>query len=50
MNYIVLSARWLLTIALLVVVWVHAHWSVALSITLLSINAEAASIKRSGWR
>ena len=33
--------RWLLTTALLSVVWLSAHWSVALAITGLSMANEA---------
>ena len=32
--------RLILTVALLVVVWRHSHWSVALSLTLMSIGIE----------
>jgi len=32
--------RWLLSIALLIVVWLHAHWSVALSLSLIFIYIE----------
>jgi hypothetical protein len=32
--------RWALTFALLVVVWFHAHWSVASSLTLMAIAVE----------
>lgn len=32
--------RWALTIALLVIVWRHAHWSVALSLCLLTLATE----------
>lgn len=32
--------RLILTVALMVVVWFHAHWSVALSLTLMSIAIE----------
>lgn len=35
--------RIILTIALLVVVWQNAHWSVALSLTLVSIGMESCS-------
>ena len=34
--------RFALTAALLVVVWRHAHWSVALSITLLTVAVEVS--------
>ena len=36
-----MAIRWLLTVALLVVVWFNAHWSVALMLTGLSIANEA---------
>ena len=32
--------RWFLTVVLLVVVFFHAHWSVGLAITLLSVANE----------
>lgn len=32
--------RWILTAALLWVVWHHSHWSVALSMTLLAASNE----------
>lgn len=35
--------RYALTIALLVFVWRHSHWSVALCLTLLSIETEINS-------
>jgi len=38
------SGRNLGMLAILVVVWRHSHWSVALSITLLSIAEELRSI------
>jgi hypothetical protein len=33
--------RWFLSVALLIVVWFHAHWSVALSLSLLAFTVEA---------
>lgn len=36
--------RWLLSIVLIVIVWFHAHWSVALSITLLCVANEFDAI------
>lgn len=38
------AIRMMLTFALLVVVWRHSYWSVALSLTLLAVGAEAATI------
>ncbi len=40
--------RWTLSATLLVVVWQHSHWSVALVITLLTVNGElvAANVER----
>lgn len=35
--------RWALSVALLFVVWHHAHWSVALMLTLLGISDELGS-------
>lgn len=32
--------RWLFTVVLLAVVWSHSHWSVALSISFLSVANE----------
>lgn len=32
--------RWVLTVWLLVIVWLHSHWSVAVSLTLLFIASE----------
>lgn len=34
-------ARWTLSLILLIVVWFHAHWSVALVLSLLAISVEA---------
>lgn len=40
-----------LTVALLVTVWWHSHWSVALCLTLLVTATEISSINRpSSWR
>lgn len=33
--------RWILSVALVVEIWKHSHWSVALTMTLLCVNAEA---------
>lgn len=38
---ITLILRLLLTVVLLVIVWRHSHWSVALAITLLSVANES---------
>ena len=35
--------RWILSIVLLSFVWLHSHWSVALSITLMFFFAEAVT-------
>lgn len=35
--------RWVFTVALLVVVWQNSHWSVALTITFLSIETELSN-------
>ena len=35
--------RWATTLALLYYVWLNSHWSVALSITLITLNAEATA-------
>lgn len=40
MSRAVFSIRLVLTVVLLVVVWRHAHWSVALCLTLLAIFSE----------
>ncbi len=37
-------ARWLITACILVLVWQNVHWSVALAITGLSVNAEVIAI------
>ena len=37
------AVRIILTGVILVVVWNHAHWSVALAITGLTLNGEAVS-------
>ena len=42
---ITIGARWALTIILLLVVWFHSHWSVALAITGLSIANEIESLR-----
>ena len=43
-------ARWILSAGLLWIVWHHAHWSVALSLTLiffaLELHGEAARLRR----
>ena len=39
--WIVRSIRYALTIFMLVVVWNHAHWSVAGSLTLMTISIES---------
>lgn len=36
-------ARWILSAILLLIVWTHAHWSVALVLTLMTINNEITS-------
>ena len=36
--------RWLLTAGILAVVWCHAHWSVALALTGLSLANEMKSV------
>lgn len=36
--------RYLLGVALLIVVWFHAHWSVALSLSLLALSVEGQVI------
>lgn len=43
MKYI----RWVLVIALLVIVWRHAHWSVALCLSLLALSVETQALL---WR
>ena len=35
--------RWVLGIALMVVVWHHSHWSVALSLTLIFFALESTA-------
>jgi hypothetical protein len=40
----VLGVRMALTAALLVVVWMHAHWSVALMVTLLAMANECTGL------
>jgi hypothetical protein len=42
-NYV----RWILSAALLFVVWRHAHWSVAASLTLLALSVELQAVL---WR
>ncbi len=37
------SIRYTLTILLLIVVWFHSHWSVALCLTLSAIQSEAVN-------
>ena len=39
-KLVVHGLRAWLTLALLYVVWHHAHWSVALTLTLTAVNAE----------
>lgn len=39
-GYIGITIRWLGALTLLIVVWKHAHWSVALSISLMFIESE----------
>ena len=36
--------RWILTSALMLVVWFNSHWSVALSLTLISISVEMVKV------
>lgn len=37
------AVRWVLTAALLLIVWCHAHWSVASALTFLTLTAEVNS-------
>jgi hypothetical protein len=40
MKHLGMAVRLLLTAALIVIVWKHSHWSVALTLTLLAITSE----------
>lgn len=40
---IILAIRYCLTLLLLIVVWQHAHWSVALCLTLIAIDIELSN-------
>jgi hypothetical protein len=40
---IIRNIRWALTVFLCIIIWMHSHWSVALSITLISFSIEGLS-------
>lgn len=43
MKYLPIAIRLTLTIAILVVVWLNAHWSVAVALTFISVATEGIS-------
>ena len=50
MKAIVTLIRWALTLALLVVVWKHSHWSVALTLFFCVFAIEGLSFQMAGKR
>lgn len=44
-DEIVIGIRWTLTLVLLLVVWLNAHWSVALTLTLIALRSEVEYLR-----
>lgn len=47
MENIFRNIRWASTLFIIIIVWNHAHWSVALAITLISFSIESLAVSLS---